>query len=133
MYNLYAVRVFSYKWDDSLSFYRDVVEFPLTFANPDIGWAQFQLGAASLGLERCDPDDDEARDLVGRFVGLSIEVEDIHGTYERLQAKGVEFVSPPTTQPWGGTLAHFKDPDGNMLTLLEMDAAKRRDGRTAPE
>lgn len=83
-----------------------------------MGWAQFDLGAAYIGLERCSPDDAESRDLVGRFVGISIEVEDIQGTYEALVEKGVEFIAPPAKQPWGGTLAHFKDPDGNTLTLL---------------
>ncbi len=29
-----------------------------------------------------------------------------------------EFTMPPTKQPWGGVLAHLKDPDGNVLTLL---------------
>ena len=91
-YKLYAIRVFSFNWEESLSFYRDVVGFPLTFSDPDIGWAQFELGPAHLGLERCDPDDDEANELVGRFVGISIEVEDIAGTYDRLLAQGVEFM-----------------------------------------
>jgi len=31
----------------------------------------------------------------------------------------VEFTSEPTTQPWGGTIATFRDPDGNVLTLME--------------
>jgi len=124
MYKLYAIRVFSFNWEEALTFYRDIVEFPLTYSDPEIGWAQFELGSAYLGLERCDPDDDEAKELVGRFVGTSIEVDDILGTYDRLLAKGVEFTSEPTKQPWGGTLAHFKDPDGNILTLLgdESDA-----------
>jgi predicted enzyme related to lactoylglutathione lyase len=72
-------------------------------------------------LERCDPDDEEAKDLVGRFVATSIEVQDVHATYARLSAKGVEFTSKPTKQTWGGTLAHFKDPDGNILTVLGVD------------
>ena len=30
----------------------------------------------------------------------------------------VEFLAPPEKQPWCGSLAHFRDPDGNVLTLL---------------
>ena len=118
MYKLYLVRVFSFKWEESLAFYRDVIGFPVVFADAEMGWAQFQLGSAHIGLERCSPDDREAIDLVGRFVGTSIEVDDIQSTYESLISKGVEFVAPPAKQPWGGTLAHIKDPDGNILTLL---------------
>ena len=83
-----------------------------------MGWAQFQLGSAALGLERCDANDPESQDLVGRFIGVSIEVDDIQALYQRLRDKGVSFTSPPTKQPWGGTLAHFRDLDGNTLTLL---------------
>ena len=117
-YKLYAVRVFSLDWEASLAFYRDTIEFPLIFQDSDMGWAQFQLGPAYLGLERCDPASEESHKLVGRFVGTSIEVDDIHSTYARLVQKGVEFTAKPEIQPWGGTLAHFKDPDGNVLTLL---------------
>jgi len=117
-YKLYAIRVFSFNWEESLAFYRDVIGFPLSFSDEGLGWAQFDLGPAFIGLERCDPDDQESKDLVGRFVGASIEVEDIQGIYESLKSKGVEFSGPPQKQPWGGTLAHFRDPDGNVLTLL---------------
>jgi len=117
-YKLYAVRVFSFRWEESLAFYRDTIGFPLAFHDTDLGWAQFELGQAAIGLERCDPEDAEAQELVGRFVGASIEVEDIEATYAELVAKGVEFHGPPEEQAWGGTLAHFKDPDGNILTLL---------------
>ena len=120
-YKLYAVRVFCFDWEASLAFYRDVLEFPLTFSDPSLGWAQFQLGPSYLGLERCDPADSEARELVGRFVGTSIEVDNIQDVYQRLRDKGVEFTSAPTKQPWGGILAHFKDPEGNVLTLLGGD------------
>jgi predicted enzyme related to lactoylglutathione lyase len=33
-------------------------------------------------------------------------------------AKGVHFTAPPEKQEWGGTLAHFEDPAGNVLTLV---------------
>ena len=121
-FRLYAVRVFTTRWEETLSFYRYVVGFPVEHVNADIGWAQFSLGSACIGLERCAVDDPEAADLVGRFVGISIEVDDIESTYQRLVAAGVEFTGPPQRQPWGGTLAHFKDPDGNILTLLGMSS-----------
>ena len=92
-YTLYAIRVFTFNWDASLAFYRDVVEFPLSFVDSDVGWAQFQLGSAYLGLESCDPNDKEAMDLVGRFVGTSIEVDDIQSVYNRLVEKDVEFTA----------------------------------------
>jgi predicted enzyme related to lactoylglutathione lyase len=61
---------------------------------------------------------------VGRFAGLSLDVDDIDAEHQRLSAAGVQFTHPPTRQPWGGTLAHFKDPAGNVLTLVS-EAASR--------
>ena len=119
MYKLYAVRIFTFKWGEAVEFYRDVLGFPLEFCGEEIGWAQFNLSGASIGLERCDdPTDAESQALVGRFVGVSLEVENIDETYKQLVEKGVEFTSAPIKQGWGGTLAHFKDLDGNILTLL---------------
>ena len=58
-FRLYAVRVFTRDWERARDFYRDTVGFPLLFDDADMGWAQFQLGGASLGVERCDGDDAE--------------------------------------------------------------------------
>ena len=94
------------------------LEMPEIFASAEMGWAQFQAGAASLGIERVEAGDEEGEALVGRFLGVSLEVDDIDSVYATLCDRGVEFAGPPTRQPWGGVLAHFDDPDGNTLTLL---------------
>jgi uncharacterized glyoxalase superfamily protein PhnB len=117
-YKLYLIRVFSFKWEESRDFYKNTVGFPLQSEDEVLGWAQFDLGSAHLAIERCDPGDQESNELVGRFVGTSIAVEDIQAVYQSLRSKGVEFTSPPEQQSWGGTLAHFKDPDGNIITLF---------------
>ncbi len=117
-FRIYAVRIFSYQWAQSLAFYKETIGLELEYENPEIGWAQFKIGDAYIGLESCDKNDPEAESLVGRFVGLSLQVDDIDAVYDSLTEKGVVFTSPPTTQPWGGVLAHFKDPDGNIVTLL---------------
>ena len=118
-YRLYAVRIFSFEWEAALAFYRETLGLPLAFVDAELGWAQFEVGEdVFLGLERCDRNDPEAGALVGRFVGISIAVEQIEEVCAELEAVGVEFVGPPEKQPWGGTLAHLRDPDGNVITLL---------------
>jgi len=52
-------------------------------------------GEGQLALERVEASDDEGRALVGRFVGVSLQVPDIGATYRALVARGVEFVGPP--------------------------------------
>src|SRR5690606_9641 len=88
------------------------------FADAEMGWAELDTGGAALALERLAPEDPEAGQLIGRFVGVSLAVPDMEALYRTLQEHGVEVESPPQQQPWGGTLLHVKDPDGNVLTFL---------------
>lgn len=90
----------------------------IAYRSDEMGWAQMAPGEGQLALERVDPADDESRTLVGRFVGVSLQVPDIFAAFETLSARGVNFVGPPEKQPWDGVLAHLRDPDGNILTLL---------------
>lgn len=115
---LYAVRVFVRQWPQACAFYGETLGLTERFRNDDFGWAEYDLGGPCLGVERVAPGDAEGEALVGRFVGVSLRVDDIESLYQDLTAKGVEFTAPPENQAWGGTLAHFKDPDGNVLTLL---------------
>ncbi|MBY4675867.1 VOC family protein [Marinobacterium arenosum] len=117
-YQLYVVRIFVHDWAGAVAFYRDILEMPCVFEDERLGWAQFQAGEAFIGVERVNPGDEKAAALVGRFVGVSLAVADIEASYRQLTNKGVAFSAPPQRQPWGGILAHFKDPEGNELTLL---------------
>ena len=46
-------------------------------------------------------------------------VDDIHAEHARLAAEGVEFIRVPEREHWGGWVATFSDPDGNVLQLLQ--------------
>ncbi len=118
-YKLYAARIFVEDWESAMDFYENVLGLNSQFKDGASGWAQMEVGEdVYLGIERLERHDPEFKELVGRFVGISLLVEDIDKTYSRLIEKEVEFVGPPEKQAWGGTLAHFKDLDGNILTLL---------------
>ena len=49
---------------------------------------------------------------------LDFEVSDVDAEYQRVAALGVEWVMPPTTQPWGNRSMIFKDPDGNLVNVF---------------
>ncbi len=114
---LYGTRVFVRDFDAAVRFYTETVGLPLAFSD-GANWAELDTGDAHLCLERSEAGDPEGEALVGRFVGVSLQVDDIQKTCDELAAAGVVFEGPPTTQPWGGALAHFRDPEGNVLTLL---------------
>ena len=115
---LYAVRIFVRHWPAACAFYGGTLGLSERYRNDEVGWAEYDLGGPCLGIERVPVGDSEGEALVGRFVGVSLRVDDIDGVYRCLSDKGVAFPSPPERQPWGGSLAHFHDPDGNVLTLL---------------
>lgn len=114
---LYGVRIFV---DDLIAARRFYVEQLGLCVNWEMGELDAfgaALDNAELIVERSAPGD-EGGGLVGRFVGVSLQVDDIQAEFEALRARGVTFEGPPVRQPWGGWLAHFRDPAGNVLTLL---------------
>ncbi len=117
-YQLQLVRVFVHDWERALAFYTETLGMPVAFESADMGWAQLGLDGAHLAIERLDPEDPEAEGLVGRFVGVSIAVEDLPARHEALVDRGVHFLEPPAQQPWGAMMAHFEDPERNVLTLI---------------
>jgi len=113
-----AVRLFVSDLGRAIDFYTSTLGLDLTIQD-DASYALFQLPNVTLLVERVDSGDEEFRDLVGRFSGVSLTTYSISAAFERLSAAGVRFDGPPELQPWGGTLAHFHDPDNNVLTLVE--------------
>ena len=52
----------------------------------------------------------------GMIFNGAFACDNVEQTHQELTAKGVEFVTPPTKQPWG-MFAIFKDPDDNQFLL----------------
>ncbi|MCI4336570.1 MAG: VOC family protein [Thermoplasmata archaeon] len=49
-------------------------------------------------------------------------VKDCRNEHKEMSARGVEFPLPPMEHPWG-TVATFKDPDGNLFSMNQPPAA----------
>ena len=64
-----------------------------------------------------------AQGAIGRAPGLVLETDDIQAVHQQLTAKGVEFIEPPTMQPYGLMQAQFKDLYGNVIVLVEVPSA----------
>ena len=112
-----AVRIFVTDLERARGFYRDLLE--LDEMDVGDGYALLDCGGVSVLLETAPPGDAEAAELVGRLLAVSFTVEgDIHEVHRLMVARGVAFEGGPEKQPWGGTLAFPRDPDGNVLTLV---------------
>jgi methylmalonyl-CoA/ethylmalonyl-CoA epimerase len=105
-----------------IAFYRDTLGLRYLFSAPP-QMSFFQAGSVRLlvGVP-------EAGQPSLRGSAVYFKVEDIHGVYETLVARGVQFGAPPhmihktdTMELW---LTEFKDPDGNHLALMS-ETAKR--------
>jgi len=53
-------------------------------------------------------------------VSLAFSVEDIHAAHRRLLSLNAEIIQPPTQQPWGAINLIFRDPDGNVVYLRQL-------------
>ena len=90
-YQLSFVRVFVTDWPRAIRFYTETLEMTPTLITD--GWAQFATGEAQLALELVDPADPESDESVGRFVGVSLSVDDIDAAYQ-------DVVSPRRRVSW---------------------------------
>ncbi len=105
-------------WTDQLTamaaFYRDTLRLPLHSERPH--FVAFQLGPARLSVGTHSEVSGQAKEPVRVTVNLG--VPDIHAAYRELTARGVQFVRAPEREHWGGWVASFRDPDGNLVQLL---------------
>ena len=78
-------------------------------------------GGAKLLLARASSPEHETRigAQTGGRVFLFLYTDDFWRDFERYTARGVEFVRPPTEQPYG-IVAVFKDLYGNWWDLAQM-------------
>src|SRR3954467_15468810 len=63
------------------------------------------------------------RELMARGVSspIFLTTDDVHGDYEQLKARGVEFVDAPEERPYGID-SSFRDPSGNHIRLTQVKA-----------
>ena len=110
-------------WTDDLErlvgFYRDTLGLTLRGHKGD--FANFAWGEMRLNLGLHDRIEGPARDPYRTMI--SFGVPDIHGEYDRLREQAVEFIRVPEQEFWGGWVATFLDPDGNILQLLQKPPA----------
>jgi catechol 2,3-dioxygenase-like lactoylglutathione lyase family enzyme len=114
--------------DDAIAFFVDALGFELVEDSPSVTtdgrpkrWVVVRPPRAETGilLARADGADQAAavgRQVAGR-VGFFLQVDDFDASYERMRARGVEFLSLPRTEPYG-RVAVFLDVAGNRWDLI---------------
>jgi predicted enzyme related to lactoylglutathione lyase len=113
---LVGVTIWTQDLDGMFHFYGETLRMPLHSRHDD--FIAFQLGENlrfNIGLHNGVAGSSQDPYRIMAHLG----VEDIHSEYRRLSEGGVEFIRVPQQEHWGGWIATFKDPDGNILQMLQ--------------
>jgi len=90
-------------------------------------YVEVQAGRMSVGFSKRRFTEDQRRCPAAAGDGpqgrgpetiLDFLTGDVDAEYERIKALGVEWVMPPTTQPWGSRSMIFRDPEGNLINVF---------------
>ena len=111
------VNLFVTDLDRAVDFYEKKLGLSLEFSDTEHGYASLKAGPIRLGLTLPGP---EHVDLLGRHTGIGFAVKDLVAEHKRLVDLDVRFTMEPAKQPWGGFMALFADPDGNVFYLDEV-------------
>ncbi len=99
----------------AVGFYRDVLGLRFLFQAPP-GLAFFECGGVRLMLSRPEGSAPSASSI------LYYDVPDLHGAYDTLRARGVQFEDAPHQVADLGDRAlwmtFLRDPEGNLLALM---------------
>jgi catechol 2,3-dioxygenase-like lactoylglutathione lyase family enzyme len=128
MSHLELVALIVRDYDPAIRFFVGVLQFELVEDTPSLTndgrpkrWVVVRPRGAQTGilLARADGSQQAAsagHQFAGR-VGLFLRVDDFGAAYERMNAAGVRFVSPPRDEAYG-RVAVFLDLEGNRWDLL---------------
>jgi catechol 2,3-dioxygenase-like lactoylglutathione lyase family enzyme len=89
-------------------------------------YVEIQAGPASVGFSRrrFTEHADQGPPAAGPGqprpdeVILDFLVDDVDAEHPRVAALGVDWVLPPTTQPWGNRSMIFRDPAGHLVNVF---------------
>jgi len=117
-------------YDEALAFYVDKLGFE-KLEDTDLGggkrWVRVRPKGSDAGILLACAASEREEASVGNQTGgrvfIFIETTDFWGDFHALQSRGVNFVRPPTEQPYG-TVAVFEDLYGNLFDLIGPGAVR---------
>jgi predicted enzyme related to lactoylglutathione lyase len=109
------------------AFYARLVETPVALNEyyVEVPAGQMSVGFSKRRFTEYDEGSEARPDgqpRVGEII-LDFQVDDVAAEYERILALEVDWVMPPTTQPWGNRSMIFRDPAGNLINVFSRDEA----------
>ncbi|KOC25395.1 MULTISPECIES: VOC family protein [Bacillus] len=125
---LLQIRLLVNDFKKSVEFYKDSLGLPISWLEKEMEYALFDNGetkiellsrenmAEIVGEERKSLDGDAQSSFL-----LQFKVEDVDKTYDYLHKQGIKCVNEPhDRQEWRARVAHFRDPDNNLIEIYKM-------------
>src|SRR5262245_42836732 len=104
------------RFDAMARFYRD--RLGLTPRSSKSDFINFDWDGVRLSVSVHDRVTGTSKDPFRIMINLA--VDDVRAVHARLTSAGVVFVRTPETEDWGGQVASFLDPDGNLVQLFQL-------------
>ncbi|MGZ6300303.1 MAG: VOC family protein [Candidatus Limnocylindria bacterium] len=116
------------EYDSAIDFFVNALGFDLVEDSPSLTndgrakrWVVVRPSGAQTAILLARADGEAQAAVVGNQaagrVGFFLHVDDFGAMYDRLSAAGVEFVTPPRTEPYGRVTV-FRDIAGNRWDLV---------------
>ena len=114
------------RFDDCFQFYSQTLGLRVTWGEVGGSYASFESGDGAelsiydhaLMMEAIEGTAADGEQPGRDRAVLVFEVEDLDDMVERLKGSGTVFVTDPHDRPdWGISVAHLRDPDGNLVEL----------------
>jgi predicted enzyme related to lactoylglutathione lyase len=104
--------------DVALKFYTEKMGFKVA-TDQEMGpgqqrWIELMIPGSDTRLALFTAPGHESR--IGGFQSMTFWTDDVFATAEQMKKKGVELAAEPKKEVWG-TMAKFKDPDGNEFVF----------------
>lgn len=109
-------------------FYNDTLGLECTWGKLGDNFASFDAGyssvialfSADLMSTAVNSAEASKNEKVQDKFAIVVQVDNVDETYKALQNKGVRFITEPKDMTaWGIRVAHFRDPENNLLEIFQ--------------
>lgn len=121
------IRLLVNDFEKSFDFYNGTLGLKCTWGDKNAVFASFDIGLPSglaifkseLMAEATGNDKANSDSTSNDKFAIIIEVENVDKMFTELKNKSIEFITEPKDMvAWGIRVAHFRDPDGNLIEIF---------------
>ncbi|WP_020122372.1 glyoxalase/bleomycin resistance/extradiol dioxygenase family protein [Streptomyces canus] len=115
-----SIRIITSDVTRLVEFYERATGAQATWANEDFAELKTAGATLAIGSTRTVPlfAPGSARPADNHSVITEFLVDDVDSVYNNLTGFVTDFVTKPTTMPWGNRSLLFRDPDGNLVNFF---------------